>query len=183
MMAPHSNVCDDRPINNDSLDGLIQTNMTKEDSAENPVSGQGSQLGWTIYSRYTEPLPVLMIPPASSWISPKSMLVYTFTQVRTPKTLFSPLGPSKQQPLPLDRASLTPFPHQEGASDKVPYPSESTHNRVDHDKETDNLIASTAWRISKGKIQSPSPAATAVEGTLVISAANGRAVELYGDTK
>ena len=36
MMAPHSNVCDDRPNTNDSLDGVIQTDATKETSAEIP---------------------------------------------------------------------------------------------------------------------------------------------------
>ena len=45
MMAPHSNVCDDRPNTNDSLDGVIPTDATKEASAENPGSGQGSQVG------------------------------------------------------------------------------------------------------------------------------------------
>ena len=49
--------------------------------------------------------------------------------------------------------------------------------------ETENLKASTARRLFKGKIQSNSPAVTAVEGTLVIATAAGRAVELYGDKK
>ena len=40
-----------------------------------------------------------------------------------------------------------------------------------------------ARRLFKGKNQSSSPAATAAEGTLVIAAAAGRAVELYGDEK
>ena len=44
IMAPHSNVYDDRPNTDDSLYGVITTNTTKEASAENPVSGQGSQL-------------------------------------------------------------------------------------------------------------------------------------------
>ena len=50
MMAPHSNLCDDIPKTNKSLDGVILTDVTKEDSAENQGSGQGSQVGWTIYS-------------------------------------------------------------------------------------------------------------------------------------
>ena len=45
------------------------------------------------------------------------------------------------------------------------------------------MTASTARRLFKGKIQSPSTDATAVEGTLVIAAASDRAVELYGDKK
>ena len=65
MMAPHYNVYDDRPNTNDSLDGVIPTDVTKEDSAENPGSGQGSQVGWTIYIGDTELFPVPMIPPAS----------------------------------------------------------------------------------------------------------------------
>ena len=48
MMSPHSNVCDDIPNTNDSLDGLIPTDATKEASAENPGSIQGSQVGWKI---------------------------------------------------------------------------------------------------------------------------------------
>ena len=44
MMAPHSNVCDDRPNTNDILDGVIPTDTSKEDSAENPGSGQGRQV-------------------------------------------------------------------------------------------------------------------------------------------
>ena len=95
MIAPHSNVCDDRPNTNDILDGVIPTDTTKESSAENTVSGQGIQVGWTIYSGETEPLPVPMIPPSSSWISPKRMSVSTFTQGGTPKPSFLPLGPSK----------------------------------------------------------------------------------------
>ena len=136
-----------------------------------------------IYSGDTEPLPVLMIPPYSSCISPKRMSVSTFTQGGTPKPLVLPLGPSKQQPLPLDRASPTPFNHQDGASDKVPSPSESTDGRGNHDAETENLTASTVWRLFKGKSQSPSPDATSVEGTLVIATDAGRAVDLYGDKK
>ena len=66
MMAPHSNVCDDRPNTNNSLNGVITTDTTKEASVENPGLVQGSQVGWKIYSRDTEPLPVPMIPPASS---------------------------------------------------------------------------------------------------------------------
>ena len=64
IMAPHSNFCDDRPNNNESLDELISTDATKEDSAKNPGSGQGSQVGWVIYSRGTDLLRVPMIPPA-----------------------------------------------------------------------------------------------------------------------
>ena len=66
MIEPHYNLCDDRPNNNDSLDRVIQTGATKEVSAENMGSGQGNQLWWTIYSGYTELLPVPMIPPSSS---------------------------------------------------------------------------------------------------------------------
>ena len=146
-MSPHSNVCDDTPNTNDSLDVVIPTEATKEASAENSGSGKGNQIRWTIYSRDTETLPVPMIPPASSWISPnrmsvstfyrgdtetlpvpmippclswispKRMSVSTFTQVRTPKPSVSSLGPSKQQALPLDRALSMPFSHQDGASD------------------------------------------------------------------
>ena len=93
------------------------------------------------------------------------------------------MGPSKQQPLPLDRALSTPFPHQDGASEEVPSPSESTYGRGNNDKEKENLTASTARRLFKGKSKSPSPAAMAVEGTLVISAAADRAIDLYGDKK
>ena len=39
MMAPHSNVCDDRPNTNDSLDGVIPTGAPKEASAENTELG------------------------------------------------------------------------------------------------------------------------------------------------
>ena len=126
MMATHSNVCDDRPNTNDSLDGVIPTDATNEASAENPGSEQCSQVRWTIDSGDTEPLPVPMIPPDSSWIYPKRMLVSTFIKGGTPKPSVSPLGMSKQKPLPLDRASTTPFTHQDGASDKVPPHSEST---------------------------------------------------------
>ena len=122
MMAPHSNVRDEITNTNESLDGVIPTDATKEAFAENTGLGHGSQVGWTIYSRDTEPLPVPMIPPASSYIYSKGMSVSTFTKGGTPKPLVLPLGLSKQQPLPLDRASLTPFPHQDGASDKVPPP-------------------------------------------------------------
>ena len=65
MMATHSNFCDERPNTNDSLYGVIPTDATKEGSAENPGSGKGSKLGWTIYSRDTDPFPVPMVPPAS----------------------------------------------------------------------------------------------------------------------
>ena len=111
------------------------------------------------------------------------MLVSTFTQGGTPKPLVLPLGPSKQKPLPLDRASPTPFPCQGGASDKVPSPSELTHVRGNPDEETENLTASTVWRLFKEKRQSPSPASTAVEETLVIAAAAVWDVELYGNKK
>ena len=57
------------------------------------------------------------------------------------------------------------------------------HGRGNHDKETENLTASTARRLFKGKVQSPSPAVTAMEGTLVIASAVGRAVDLYGYKK
>ena len=127
MMETHSNVCDDRTNINDSLDAVIPTDATKEASAENTGSVQVIQVGWTTYSGYTEPLPVPMIPPASSWISPKSMPLSNFTQGRTPNPSVSPLGTSKQQPLPLDRASTTSFPHQGVASDKVPPPSGLLH--------------------------------------------------------
>ena len=136
-----------------------------------------------IYSGDIDPLPVPMIPPDPSWVSPKRMSVSTFNQGRTLKPSVSPLGPSKQQQLSLYRAFLTPFPHQDSAPDEVTPPSESTHGRGNHDKETENLIASTAQRISKGKIQSPSPTAAEVEGKIVIASASGRAIELYGDKK
>ena len=87
MMAPHSSVCDDRPKTNEIFDGVIPTDATKEDSAENSGSVQGIQVGWTLYSGDTEPLHVPKIPPASSWISPKRILVSTFTQGGTPKPL------------------------------------------------------------------------------------------------
>ena len=45
------------------------------------------------------------------------------------------------------------------------------------------MTASTAQTLFKGEKQSPSPDATAVEGTLVIAAASGRAVGRYGDKK
>ena len=111
------------------------------------------------------------------------MSVSTLTQGGTPEPSVSPLGPSKQQPLPLDRALPTLFTYQDGASDGVPRPSESTNGRGNHNKETENLTASTARRLFKGNIQSPSPSETALEGTPVISAVAGRAVELYGDNK
>ena len=38
MMAPHYNVCDDRPNTNEILDEVIPTDATKEASAENPGS-------------------------------------------------------------------------------------------------------------------------------------------------
>ena len=60
---------------------------------------------------------------------------------------------------------------------------ESTHGRGYHGEETENLTASTELRLFKRKSQSPSPAATAVEGTLVISIAADRAGELYVDKK
>ena len=122
MMAPHSDFCDDRPNTIDSLDRVIPTDVTNVASAENPGSGQGSQVGQRIYSRDIEPLPVPMIPLASSWISPNRMLVSTFTQGGTPKPSVLPLEPSKQQPLPLDKASPKPFPHQDGVSEKVTFP-------------------------------------------------------------
>ena len=122
MMEPHSNVCDDRPKTNGSLDGVIPTDVTKEASTENPGSGQGSQAVWTIYSGDTEPLLAPMISTASSWISTKRILASTLTQGGTSKPLVLPLGPSKSKPLPLDRASTTPFPHQGGALDEVPPP-------------------------------------------------------------
>ena len=50
MMEPHSNICDARPDTNNSLDGVIPTDATKEASAENTGSGQGIPVGWTIYS-------------------------------------------------------------------------------------------------------------------------------------
>ena len=34
IMSPHSNVCYDRPNTNDSLDGVIPTDMTKEASTK-----------------------------------------------------------------------------------------------------------------------------------------------------
>ena len=149
IMVPHSNVYNDRPNTNDSSGGVIPKDATKKASVENTISVQGIQVGWTIYSGDTDPLPVTMIPPDSSWISPDRMLAYTFTQVGTPKTSVLPLGPSKQQPLQLDRASPTSFPHQDGASDEVTYPSELTHSRVNHDKETENLTSSTVRRLFK----------------------------------
>ena len=76
-----------------------------------------------------------------------------------------------------------PFPCQDSVSDKFPSSSESTHGRSNHDKETENLTASTARRPFKGESQSPSPVTTEVEGMLLIAAAAGRAVELYGDKK
>ena len=65
----------------------------------------------------------------------------------------------------------------------MPSLSESTHFRGNHDKETENITASTARRLFKGGSQSPSPTVTAVEGALVIAAAAVRAVEIYGDKK
>ena len=109
------------------------------------------------------------------------MSVSTLTQGGTPEPSVSPLGPSKQQPLPLDRALPTLFTYQDGASDGVPPPSESTHGRGNHNKETENLTASTARRLFKGKIQSPSPSETALEGTPVISAVAGRTACPYVD--
>ena len=35
IMAPHSNVCDNRTNTNDILDGVIPTDATKDDYAEN----------------------------------------------------------------------------------------------------------------------------------------------------
>ena len=78
---------------------------------------------------------------------------------------------------------MTSFPCQYGASDKVLPPSRSTHSRGNQDEETENLTAPKEQRIFKEKSQSPSPAATAAEGMLVISAAADRAVEIYGDKK
>ena len=65
----------------------------------------------------------------------------------------------------------------------MPSPLESTHGRGNHDKETENLTASTARRIFKGKSQSPTPAVAAVEGAIVVAAAAFGGVELYGDNK
>ena len=65
----------------------------------------------------------------------------------------------------------------------MPLPYESTHGRGNQNEETENLKLSTAWRLFKGKIQSPSPAEPEVEGTLVIAAAAGRDIDLYGDKK
>ena len=62
-------------------------------------------------------------------------------------------------------------------------PSDSTHVRGNNDKETENLTASTARRILKGKSQAPLKAATEVEETLVISAAAVRSIDLYGENK
>ena len=45
MMEPHSNVCDERPNTNDSLDGVIPTEAIKEAYTENTGLLQGSQLG------------------------------------------------------------------------------------------------------------------------------------------
>ena len=149
IMAPHSNVCDDRPNTNESWDGVIIMDVTKETTAENMGLGKGSQLGWTIYNRDTELLPVPIITLASSWITPKRMSISNFTQVGTPKPLVSPLRTSKQQLLPLARASPAPFPHQDCASDEVTSLSESTHSRGNHNKETDNLTASTSRRLFK----------------------------------
>ena len=84
MMAPHSNFYDDRPNTNDSLDGVIPTYVTKDASAENMGLGQGSQVGWKIYSGDTEPLPLTMILPDSSCMFPKRMSACTFTQGGTP---------------------------------------------------------------------------------------------------
>ena len=183
MMEPHSNVYDDRPNNNDSLDGAILMDATKEASVENPGSWQGSQVGWTIYSGYPEPLPGPMIPPYSSCISPTRMSVSTFTQGGTPKPLVLTLGMSKQQPLSLYRESPMPFTYQDGASDDVNPPSESMHGRGNHGKETENLTASTARKLFKAKSKSHSPASMAVEGTFVIASDTARAVELYGYKK
>ena len=82
-----------------------------------------------------------------------------------------------------DKALSTPFTYQDGMSDKVPSPLESTHSKGNHDKETDNLTVSTARRIFKGKSQSPSPAVTAVEGKLAIASAAGRSIKIYGNKK
>ena len=92
-----------------------------------------------------------MILPDSSWIYPNMISAYTFTPGGTPKPLVLPLEPSKQQPLPLDRALPKPFTHQYDASDKVLSPSESTRGRGDHNEETENLTASTARRLFKGE--------------------------------
>ena len=58
-----------------------------------------------------------------------------------------------------------------------------THSRVNQYEETDKLTAPTVQRLFKGENQSPSPAVASVEGTLVIAAATGRYVELYGVKK
>ena len=182
-MAPYHNVCYDIPNTNDSLYGVIPTYATKEASVENPGYGQSSQVGWTIYSRDTDPLPVPMITPASSLISQKRMAVSNFTQGGTPKSSVLPLGTSKNQPLPLVRASPIPFTHQDGESEKVLSLLDSTHVRGNNDKETENLTSSTARRIFKETSQSPSPYEKEVEGTLGIATSAGRTVELYGDKK
>ena len=124
-----------------------------------------------------------MIPPDSSWISPKRMPVSTFTQGRTQKPSVSPLGPSNQQPLTLDRALSTTFTHQDGESDKFPSPLESTHGRGNHDEETENLTASMVRRLLKETSHSHRRDAMSVEGTLIIAAAADRAVDIYGDKK
>ena len=95
MMEPHSKVFDYRTNTNKSVDGVILTDATMKAPAENSGYGQGRQVGWTIFRRYTEPLPVPMIPPASSYISLKRILAYKFTQYRTPNPLILTLGPSK----------------------------------------------------------------------------------------
>ena len=111
------------------------------------------------------------------------MSASTFTQGGTPKPSVLSLGTSKQQPLQLDRALQKPFNRKDGASDEVLSPLESTHGRGYNDEETDNLTASTARRLFKGKSQSPSPATTAVEVTLVVNAAAIMDVEIYGYKK
>ena len=82
-----------------------------------------------------------------------------------------------------DKAFPTPFTRQDVMSDEVPSPSELTHSRGNHDKETDNLRVSTERRLFKEKLQSPSPAVTVVEGTIAIADAAGRSIEIYGDKK
>ena len=54
IVEPHSNVFDDRPNTNDSLDGLIPTDITKEAPVENLGSGHRSHVGWMIYSGDTQ---------------------------------------------------------------------------------------------------------------------------------
>ena len=120
-----------------------------------------------------------MIPPDSSWISPKRISVSTFTRGGTPKPSVSPLGPSKQQQLPLNWVSLTPYPHQDSASEEVPSPSESTHGRGNNDDETENLTASTARRLFKGKVSHPNQLRRQWKGRFHVELNGGK--KDYGD--